>query len=345
LSPFKVFKIESEWRLMFDSLINNRRRVSLVIKDHVIRFVDTGKPSLSAIRAFGEQYLPEGVIRDGKIIGADDLQITLEQCIDEWAIKRREVQFLVPNPYAVVRKVTVPADIPVGEIGGYLFLEIGSSIHLPFEDPYFDFHVLSQTEATNEVLLFASPESMITEYTTLLESVKLKPVAADLSPLAIYRLYYHLGQANENDHLLCIQFDVQTVHVSIFVQHKLVFMRHLRMNVDLNGWKEIMNQDESVMLEWQGDKEYILGEIQDMVTEIERVMNFYQFSLNQGKSHVTKILLTGEHPYIQDVHEKLSAITEIEINHLFYQGIETVKGQLIPIRYALALGLSLKEVK
>lgn len=330
---------------MFDSWINNRRRVSLVIKDHVIRFVDSNKPSLTAIRSFGEHYLPEELIRDGKIINGDDLQITLEQCLEEWGIKRREVQFLVPNPYAVVRKVNIPADIPENEIGGYLFLEIGSSIHLPFEDAYFDFHVLSRNDTAKEVLLFASPENIITEYTKLLESVKLKPVAADLSPLAIYRLYYELGNANENDHLLCIQFDIQTVHLSIFVQHKLVFMRHLRMNVDLNGWKQTIDQDGAITLEWQGDKEYILGEIQDMVTEIERVMNFYQFSLNQGKSQVTKILITGEHPYILDVYERITAMTGIETNHLFYQGIETVKGQLVPSWYSLALGLSLKEVK
>jgi type IV pilus assembly protein PilM len=330
---------------MFDSWINNRRRVSLVIKDHVIRFIDTNKPSLTALRAFGEHYLPDGLIQDGKITSVDDLQLTLEQCVEEWGIKRREVQFLVPNPYSVVRKVNIPVDIPTGEIGGYLFLEIGTSIHLPFEDAYFDFHVLDQTETAKEILLFASPENMITEYTKLLESVKLKPVAADLSPLAIYRLYYQLGNANENDHLLCIQFDIQTVHLSIFVQHKLVFMRHLRMNVDLNGWKQTIDQDGAITLGWQGDKEYILGEIQDMVTEIERVMNFYQFSLNQGKSQVTKILITGEHPYIQDVYERITAMTGVETNHLFYQGIETVKGQLVPSCYSLALGLSLKEVK
>ena len=37
----------------------------------------------------------------------------------------------------------IPAEVMDDEINGYLYLELGKSLHLPFEDPVFDTAVLS----------------------------------------------------------------------------------------------------------------------------------------------------------------------------------------------------------
>src|SRR5881392_2762970 len=125
------------------SLFSLRNRiVNLVINDHSIRFVELKQANPPTAQRWSERLLPPGIINDGKIIDAESLANIVEECIDEWKIQRRSVRFIVPDSLVIIRKVSIPAEVQDDEIHGYLYLEMGSSIHLPFEDPVFDFFTL-----------------------------------------------------------------------------------------------------------------------------------------------------------------------------------------------------------
>ncbi|HJV46787.1 MAG TPA: pilus assembly protein PilM [Bacillota bacterium] len=326
-------------------LFTAKRKSSIIFKDHVIRLIDSNKPDLDSIRAFHQRFLPEDIIREGKIRDLETLKMILEDCVGEWKLKGQEVAFLVPDSQVVVRKVQVPSDIQDNELKGYIFLDIGTSIHLPFENPVFDIHTIEVTDEGRIVLLYAAPEEIVTGYAELLEKVKVKPVAADLSPFAIFRLYQECGQGGLEDNTLCIELNVQTANLSIFDGGNLVFSRHLRMNVDIGGWKKEKGEDDLEYLVWAGSEEHLWGELRDIISEIERVMSFYRFSLNQGKKQITHILLTGEHPWILKFHERLKEMTELAIYTFPEKMFFTAKGQSIPSSFYTCLGLSLKEVK
>ncbi|MBM7653035.1 hypothetical protein [Neobacillus cucumis] len=49
---------------------------------------------------------------------------------------------------------------------------------------------------TKDLLLFAAPEQYVMEYVDLLSRLKVNPVAADISPLSLYRLYHKLDRAS-----------------------------------------------------------------------------------------------------------------------------------------------------
>lgn len=91
------------------------------------------------VNHFVETYLPEGIFVDGQIKDADKLAMILDQCMSDWGIQRKQVRFITPDAFISVRKVKVPADLKDDEIKGYLYLELGNNIHLPFEEPVFDF--------------------------------------------------------------------------------------------------------------------------------------------------------------------------------------------------------------
>ena len=144
----------------------------------------------------------------------------------------------MPNPFVVIRKTTIPEDIQVDEIEGYLYLELGTSIHLPFEDPVFDIVVLNEGEHGKDILLFAAPEERIVEYTDLLEDCKLQPIAADISSLALYRLAYLSNQSDQKEHCLLLDFDVFHVTATIFHEDKPVFMRHIPLPGEMSEWEK-----------------------------------------------------------------------------------------------------------
>ena len=178
------------------SLFSKKNHIAnIIITDRFIRFVELKQANPPIAARWGEKLLPAGLISNGEIQDYESLMMILEECVDEWKIRNRKVRFLIPESLVIIRKVMIPAEVMDDEIHGYLYLELGKSLHLPFEDPVFDTVVLSEKEDKKEILLFAAPEEDVLEYSQLFSDVKLRPLEAEVSPLALYRLYEYLGQA------------------------------------------------------------------------------------------------------------------------------------------------------
>ncbi len=296
------------------------------------------------MKQYGERYIHAGLIRDGRILDKQSVELILEECIDHWKLKNRLVNFLVPESTLLFRKMLIPGDIADDDIKGYLYFEIGTSIHLPFDDPVFDFHLLGNVEDKKEIILFASPDQVVTDYTNMFERVKLQPVVADLSALSVYRLYYQLTKKqSKDDHLLFINYDIGSITLSVFHNHKPMFMRHISVPNDETLWTRHLGDEGDLFIQCESlDK--MKGQFDDQYLEIERIINFYKFSIQKGSSEITKVVLTGDHPYLAMIEEDLTERLDVKVNSLNEGFAETLQGEHIPARYVLPLGLSLKEV-
>ncbi|KKK33058.1 pilus assembly protein PilM [Mesobacillus campisalis] len=319
------------------------RPVEIIINDHSIRYIELKNSEDKRPLKWGERYLPPGIVSEGKILDTNMLSIILEECIDVWKIKRRRVRYLVPDPFITVRKVPIPADVHIDEIEGYLYLEIGESVHLPFEDPVFDYVVLPQEGEKHEILLFAAHREHVMTYADLFSSVKLKPDAADVSSLALYRLYHHLTE-NTDESLLIIQFDLDLVNMSIFENKMPLFTRHHQLPFDHKQWDTHVARTGFQQLTYKGDIEELAGQFDEVTKEINMMIDFYQFSLNQGKNELSKILLTGDHPMLNSILKELEKRFEIPVELLDSSSLNTEKNRPLPASHHLALGLALKEV-
>ncbi|WML40717.1 pilus assembly protein PilM [Neobacillus sp. OS1-2] len=318
------------------------KTINISIKDHALRFVELKQTQPLVIQRMGEYYLPSGLIKEGKILDVETLSTILEQCVSEWKISKRMIRFLVPDPFVVIRKVSIPKEIKEDEINGYLYMEIGTSIHLPFEDPVFDFFLQENNDKeTNEILLFAAPEDVVREYMDLFERVKLKPIAADLSSLALNRYYYQLDPAKSNDNHLLVQIDLQTVNVCIFENHLPVFMRQLNMDSKREKWIHSTSKDSFLSFQYSGDRQDILTSLESIYNEIDKVMNFYRYSLNQGKKQVQTMILDGDHPWLDEIFEQMGNRFDVPMMKL--NDMNTSAGP-IPAQFHLNVGLGLKEV-
>jgi type IV pilus assembly protein PilM len=307
------------------TLFQPRHKVAnLVIKDHVIRYVETKPNDPLSVHKWGERHLPKGIIHDGKIIDRETLEMILEECVDEWKLKKRRVRFIVPDPFVIIRRIPLPADLEEDEIRGYLFMELGTTIPLPFDNPVFDYVVLEKTKEATAVLLFAAPEDSVLSYAQLLEDVKLRPIAADVSPLCAYRLFYIADQVKKDDHIMLIQFDESSVNVSAFDEHKPVFMRHL-----------LLEQYEEINME---KDQQLVDPFEDIYKEMERMMSFYSFSIHQGKQQITRVFLMGDHPRLSHIYQALQERLDVPVEQL-----SAAMASAVDARYHLAWGLGLKE--
>ncbi|PAE21717.1 pilus assembly protein PilM [Bacillus sp. 7504-2] len=326
--------------MQFTLFSRKKRVVNLVINDHSIRYVELKQINPPIPLRWEERLLPTGIIANGKIVDYETLSNILEECITDWKLKNRQVHFLIPESFVIIRKVSIPAEVKDDEMKGYLYLELGSTIHLPFEEPVFDAVVLSRGEEKQEILLFAAPEENVQEYMELLMEAKLDPVAAEVSPLAIYRLYAHLQKEQKQEALLVVQFGLSDVNICIFENTIPFFMHHLPLEFNGEDWDKKLNRFGEYELAFVGEKEQFSFQMEDSYKELNRLMDFYRYSLHQGKKQVSKILLSGDHPLLEQIKAELDNRFDVPVQMIAFEQGETK----LPQAFHLALGLALKGV-
>ena len=172
-----------------------------------------------------EVPLPPNIIVEGKIVDPETLATILDGAVKQWGISKRTVQFLAPDQYVIIRKVPYPDDVLEDELKGHFFIEIGSTLYLPFDDPVFDVVPYIPNTETNEAIIIASKESVLDHYEDVLKDVKLDPITADITPLALYRLAYKQHALTGKEHVLLADLKEDKMTVSIFHAHYPLFMR------------------------------------------------------------------------------------------------------------------------
>ncbi|GAE28595.1 type IV pilus biogenesis protein PilM [Halalkalibacter wakoensis JCM 9140] len=322
--------------------LRNSKSISLVIKDHVIRSVTVNQNELTTPVSYGEKYLPPGIIRDGKILDRDQLLLFLEECVADWGLRKKKVHFVVPESHVFFRKLTLPKSVKKEEIKGYLFIELGNSIPLPFKNPTFDYVLLNEDAEEKEILLFASPEEIIHEYKALLEEAKVTPVSIEINALSMYRIVSRMDKVIPRIHTMFIEFDAHAISLSIFQDDKPQYIHHL-VNASQSEQFEISRSRAEAELEFVGDEMVLMGDIQDAIGEIERIMNFYKYSLYKGEQEVTMVFLGGDHPYLHHIFNQLNENLQLEL-YSSKQLLKEAEIELAP-QYLTTMGLAYKEVQ
>lgn len=314
------------------SIFTRRKRpVSITIEDQAIRFVRLKSTSPLVIDSVEEISLPSNLIVEGKIIEFETLAAILEEGIRDWGITKRPVQFLAPDQYVIIRKVAYPEDVQEDELKGHFFIEIGSTLYLPFDDPVFDVVPYSPNEDANEAILIASKESVLSRYEELMRDVKLDPIVADIAPLALYRLAFTQHQFTGDEHVLLADLKGDKLTVSIFHQHYPLFMRPIEVE---------SSADLAIVTDHNAP--HITPAV--LVLELEKLMNFYRYNMWNGTASITHVLWNGEYSLEKELLERLRVQFGVQANPLLREPLKLASGQEVPSTFNRTIGLALKEV-
>lgn len=321
-------------------MFSSSREVHMSIKDRSIRFIIAGKNN--SFFDYGQKCLPEGIIQEGQIKDRDTFVMLLEEMVADWKLKGRKLSFCIPDSIVIVRKVQIPPDVLEDEIIGYLYMELGESIHLPFDDPVLEAVLVGDHTFNREVILIASRESVLNDFTSVFKEVSLKPKVADLSMLSIYRTYYHAGLSNREDHLLLVQMGLDSMLLTVFHQDQPIFVRHYPIEFSEEEIEVVKNRSGKEFFSWIGSTDSLIRKIKDVTVEIEQFLSYYRFNFTNGKQAITKMVVTGDHPCTETFLNELSISIEMNIQSFLDPLFQTKKGTNIPAVYLECIGLALK---
>ncbi|WP_153732680.1 type IV pilus biogenesis protein PilM [Sporosarcina obsidiansis] len=308
----------------------NRRTASLTFDEEAIRHVRIKSTDPLVLDSVQEVALPPNIISEGRIVNQDMLEQVLNDAMKEWGLAKREVAFLAPDAYVIIRKVAYPEDVEDEELKGHFFIEIGSTIYLPFDDPVFDVVPYTANNVEHEAILIASKESVMQTYEAVLESAKLVPVVADIAPLSLYRLAFHSHQFTGDEHILLADLRGQSLTVSIFFSHYPLFIRSMELEIPLSlTTGEELNEHRVEPL--------------TIVMELEKLANFYRFNLAANEAAITHLLWNGSYEQQDELLEMVRERLGIEALPLVKEPIPLADGSTVSADFHRVIGLALKE--
>lgn len=318
------------------SFRKSRRTVSFVLEDYVLRMVENNGEDLLSLQTIAERPLPKQVIENGRLIDELVFFEEMQEAVKEWGIKGRNLRFFVPQSLIILREVEVPEDVTSENVKQYIEFEIGNTIHFPFKQPIIDLY--PKISEDRKVTVLAAPEDEVLKYATIFSDLSLQPKKATIQPLGIYRyLLYHEPTIQEQKVYMIVEYNLSSINVSILHQHKVEFLRHQPLLATKDFWEY---DEEGGHFTFTGDEARYEGEVEDQIHELERLMNFYRFSIHQGEQEVNQIIVVGDSPYLNKVTNMIkNRFSTIPIINLDVK--EEINGEPIDIKFIPALGLAL----
>jgi len=303
----------------------------MTIDDDAIRYIALKSIDPLVVDIAEEFRIPPNAVVDGKIVDADTIVSIMDDAVEKLKISKRSVRFLAPDQYVVIRKSPYPEDVLDDELKSYFFLEIGSTIYLPFTDPVFDVVPYKPNTEQHEAIIIASQESILDQYEMVFEDAKLNPVEADITPLALYRLAHTQHKFTGKEHVMIADLKDGKLTVSILHEHYPLFMRP----VDLENTADlslIMDNDSNTVRP------------NAIVTEIQKLINFYRYNMLNGTATITHLLINGEYEFMNELVTFAQEEININVNLLLKRPLLLGTGQELPARFNRTIGLALKEV-
>ncbi len=318
--------------------MKNKIRLHVVIKDHCIRYAFSTHTSPQQLTAYGEVFLPRDLIKEGVIQDARRFEMQMEDILWKHKMRKASLFFTVPDASAIIRVHIVPGTLKQEEVKGYLYQQIGESLHLPFEQPVLDFGIIRSEGADTYILLVAYPEERVELLEKSFSQVRLIPKAAELSSLSIYRLYHKFKRVRREDHMLLIEWNVDGIVLTVFHNEIPQFSRHMKSTLLLDQWR-YKKYEEQTRIYFEGKEMDLYAYVVDQLAEVERIMSFYKFSVTNGNADITNIVLSGDWPYFEELKQ--------QAEDKFTVPVETIEpkelGFNFPAQYCDVIGLSLKE--
>lgn len=309
-----------------------KMNVFLSINDRSIRYlVCPAKQSKGTIDD-GELFFDKVIMEDGRIINEAQLKSQVKMLVEQKNWKGAKLSFIVPDSFLTMRTEEIPNQLEKEEAKRYIRLQLEGSIRLPFKNPMIDFEVLTRGEDTNEILLFAYPEERLKPFYRLFENASLNAEVADVSFLSAYRTYQVNHQPDDNEHLLMIQWNKVDLVLTVFHKKIPKFTRHVHASNPFQEWK--LDSKEATLVSQSSPEELEEARDQTLIT-IERFMDFYQYSIMDGETAVTNILLLGDHPDLAKLQLSLDERFDLSIEILTLP-------QGLPMGCGVLYGLSLK---
>jgi type IV pilus assembly protein PilM len=338
--------------------------LGIEINEHRVLIAEIRKKNGTfSLQKIVQSSIPLGVMAEGKIVQVDTLANVIRETMRNGNIRTTKANLVIPSQYVVIRHLQLP-DLSDAQLRKVIDFELQNSIHLPFEDPVYDFvkvglirpegDLLEEADSKPlaDVALVASSRAVIDPMVEAAKRAGLKPASVDIRALALSRTCSKLCPSIERRITMFVDIAEDWTDIHIFDGELLKFTRNVP--VPLEDYRIDRERPKPLhvleILEYFETNTDFRSFSNDLAYEVERSMNFYRYTLNNREADLTNIIVSGVLPktgvlqaYLQ---ERFLTITTATMPLEALQWTEQIEHlKEIVHEYAIPIGLALKEVK
>ena len=318
---------------------NKNSHVSIEINDYVLRALVSKGPDLSQAEVF-EVALPHEIIDEATLKDEMALFEIFKENAARWGGKNQNVRFFVPDPTVLLKSFEHPRDVEPKKLKEYVQMELGHKIHLPFQEPLID--VYDPTEGDGQAMMFAAASEEVNKYINLFQDINMNPQVADIRALCNLRLLENMQVIDNDKTYLIANWLINELSICIYSNGHVDFLRFQQIPTSIAHWRAKPLTENELEFTYDGDVEDYRMTMMDQVLELDRIMNFFRFSLHKGEKSVDEIIIMGENPlldnifnYLQDTLPVSAKMIDDALINKYYPGFKA--------KHASLLGLALKE--
>lgn len=298
-----------------------------------------------------KRYLPllPGMIIENQVADSEALYDRVRQWVKKEGLRGSKVSLSIPPSQIIIRKMSIPStnDKQVEQL---VKLEVETGLHLPFENPVYDYVTLEVDEEHSHLLVFAAPRKSIQDYVEILERAGLRISSVEISATALARSIA-TGHGESFAETMLINLEPSVMDVYMFRNGNPVFIRTINL-LDLHKGRNVaaleFMADSEVLAETAVAVEEQLSPEQmvEITAEISRMLSFYQYSLHDGSTRIKNLVITGVPSIRKQLDLELQqSLAELDITpiSLDQMGNDAVS-DLELNDYRVAAGTALKSI-
>jgi type IV pilus assembly protein PilM len=374
--------------------------LGIEISDSTIKMskVSLRKNNETLIQMNITEELPPQVMEEGRIKEPLRLIQTLQTMLTRLDSKPKHIHLVFPSQLVMVRFLKLP-DIVEKDLAKLVDFEIKHNIHLPFENPLYDFvkmngtahkkrisvkklkkeavaptgkDLLLEVAAGREdlcggkglfddfeeeeskadtaiqcdVMLVAAPKEIMDQYLEVLNSAGIKLTSIEIKALSLFRLMQSTSLTKLKDTFLIVDLNATAGDLSIFHGEDLKITRSIPLSFSAKpqGNLDVKTSANLLFTEFlDGDADF-QNHCNDLAHELERLMNFYRYTLNNRNQEFAGMVISGDLKRMPEIVsfliERLPIPVQLFQSDSFFSRNSDFKDDLS--MYAVTLGLALR---
>jgi len=351
---------------MLKRSLGKKGLVGLDIGSSSIKAVElSGKPGNLQLVCLGFENLQPDSVVDGQIMELNDVSNVIQNIFREQSIKTDRVAAGVSGHSVIVKNIVVPQ---MSEEELEESIDWHAEEHIPFDiaDVSLDYQITGTSADALHVLMAACKRDKIANVKQAIQLAGKQPAIIDVDAFALQNCY-EINYDPQAGHIVALlNIGAATMNINILNGTRSVFTRDV--SVGGNQYTGLLQKEFSIPFEQAelvkrghmmpenadaGSIEPILETVSDILAlEVQKTMDFYRATAEEGDSTVQKILISGGGSKLPGLIEYLAGRFEMPIE--VFDPFKSIKvdarrfdpdymREVVP-EMAVAVGLALRGV-
>lgn len=317
-----------------------KSHVSIDLHDYVLRALVAKSDALEDLVPV-EIPLPADMMDEGTIADEMALFELMKDQVHLLGGKKQPVRFFASDALVLLKQFEIPKSVKQEELKNYVQMEVGHSIHLPFTEPLIDVH--DSDPEDGKALIFAVPPEEVHKFVGVLLDNQLSPTVVDIRALSNLRLLDYLQKLDGERTYLIADWSINALVICIYSGNHVEFLRFQAIDTNLEDWAAFETEQGDFEFRYNGDLQQYKMMLADQILEIDRMMNFFKFSLYKGEKSVDEIIVLGDNPLLQEIVQLLEDNFTVPIHGITDDVIQEVFPGL-KAKHSALIGLAMKGV-